>query len=221
MEGKLEFTHEEAELRPQAQATVSAVTHRLAELGTIKLTLRVATGPTRPNLCLNEPDLLTHAHLARSLARCTGAPALTQLFPACRAQLKRSEALALIEKYTEVLRRHPQPWGEDLAEVFSRRSMLYFCIGAQDLARDDALQCVTLQPLYTVGYYRLGLANFALGEFAAGAQAFRAGLRVSPANPRLTCAFHAARNELRSRADGRLFMVAALAAGGGESVTCT
>ncbi len=173
MAGKLEFTHEENLLRPAAQATVSAVSHRLAELGP---------------------------------------PALSQLFPASRARVPRGHAEALVEKYTEVLRRHSQPWGEDLAEVLSRRSTLHFSLGALHQARDDAARCVELQPLYTVGYYRLGLAHFALGDFPAAAHAFRAGLKVSPGNERLTRAFHHTVAEWTAAGKAERMFVAAPAA---------
>ena len=52
-------------------------------------------------------------------------------------------------------------------------------------ARDDAKECIRLQPQFLKGYYRLAVALIAMREFDVATQTLRQGLQIEPQNSQL------------------------------------
>ncbi|CAM9409023.1 unnamed protein product [Chrysoparadoxa australica] len=92
-----------------------------------------------------------------------------------------SEAQTLLDRYNLLITRLKDR-GEEVAEVYSRRSTLLCLLGKFNQARSDAQTAIELDHQYAAGYYRLGCAQVGLGDLNAAIEAFSAGLKLSPSN---------------------------------------
>mmetsp|Transcript_41363 Transcript_41363/g.71215 ORF Transcript_41363/g.71215 Transcript_41363/m.71215 type:complete len:270 (+) Transcript_41363:147-956(+) len=84
---------------------------------------------------------------------------------------------ALIKQYTHLI---DEGRAEGEARVFVRRSTLYASAGKFKRAKKDAVHALIIDPSLSVAYYRLGCAEFGLGNPEAAAQAFSSGLKYNP-----------------------------------------
>ena len=98
----------------------------------------------------------------------TRATRLSHLPP---TEISYDECMAMIRGYSTVLCKR-RPWSAEQAELFSRRSTLFACVGMYDEALQDAKMAIILDPYYTMGYYRAGAVHFELKEYMKAAEYF-------------------------------------------------
>ena len=86
-----------------------------------------------------------------------------------------------VDLYSQAIQKDPKN------HVFvSNRSASYGGLEQWDKARDDAKECIRLDPSFVKGYYRLASAQMALQDHDGALATIRQGLTVEPNNPQLT-----------------------------------
>ena len=85
-----------------------------------------------------------------------------------------------VDLYSRAIQKDPQNH-----VYFSNRSASYGGLDQWDKARDDAKECIRLDPSFVKGYYRLASAQIALQDHDAALATIRQGLAVDPNNPQL------------------------------------
>ena len=69
--------------------------------------------------------------------------------------------------------------------IYSNRSAAYVKAGQFELALQDANKCIALEPGFTKGYGRKGVALHAMNRFDHAVAAYKEGLKLSPNDPHL------------------------------------
>lgn len=73
----------------------------------------------------------------------------------------------------------------DLSRLYSNRSACHLKLKAYEPAAADARRCIDLDPFWSKGFYRLGMALEAAGFIFEAHRAFAEGLIVDPGNAEL------------------------------------
>lgn len=77
------------------------------------------------------------------------------------------------ESYTKAIEKNP-----NMAVYYSNRAAAYSNLGQSQLAADDARIAIELDPAYSKGYSRLGLALYALGDVKGALDAYEKGMQA-------------------------------------------
>jgi len=83
--------------------------------------------------------------------------------------------------YTQAIQKEPKNH-----VFFSNRSASYGGLELWDKAREDAKECIRLDPTFVKGYYRLATAQMALEDHDGALATIRQGLTIDPQNQQLT-----------------------------------
>lgn len=86
-----------------------------------------------------------------------------------------------IKHYSDAIRLDPKNH-----VFFSNRSASYASLQQNEMAANDAKECIRLDPTFVKGYYRLVTALIALKEYDQAASTIKQGLAVDPENSQLT-----------------------------------
>lgn len=89
------------------------------------------------------------------------------------AFMGKKDYAAAIEKYTEALKIAPGN-----AIYLSNRAAAYSALGQPEKAAEDAEIATTLDPKYSKGWSRLGLARFDMGDYHAAREAYQKGIEA-------------------------------------------
>jgi len=96
------------------------------------------------------------------------------------AAFKAGQWQKAIDLYTHVI----QEEGDNHL-IYSNRSAAYVKSGQFELALADANKCIALEPGFTKGYGRKGVALHAMNRFDHAVAAYKEGLKLSPNDPHL------------------------------------
>ncbi|KAJ2482747.1 Small glutamine-rich tetratricopeptide repeat-containing protein 2 [Coemansia sp. RSA 2320] len=85
---------------------------------------------------------------------------------------------------------------DDSAVYFGNRAAAYSQNGDHQKAIDDARRALAIDPNYSKGYSRLGLACFGMGNYEEAVAAYENGLKLDPANKIMETSLETARAKL-------------------------
>ncbi|KAJ8602539.1 hypothetical protein CTAYLR_008346 [Chrysophaeum taylorii] len=142
-----------------------------------------------PPLIVNSP----RSELPVLMAATGGFPA-----PPSKETVPEFKVLRLLKKYTDVIERR-RILDSPAHEPYVRRATLLAAIGDYDRSRRDAAAAIAIAPTSAVAAFRLGVAEYRLGNFDRALAAFANGLQHAPASKHLNTARDAAIAALRSR----------------------
>ncbi|KAJ2498941.1 Small glutamine-rich tetratricopeptide repeat-containing protein 2 [Coemansia sp. RSA 1972] len=84
----------------------------------------------------------------------------------------------------------------DTAVYYGNRAAAYSQHGEHEKAVADAKQALKIDPSYSKGYSRLGLAHFGLGQYKEAADAYTDGLALDPDNKVMLASLESAKSKL-------------------------
>ncbi|KAJ2563796.1 Small glutamine-rich tetratricopeptide repeat-containing protein 2 [Coemansia sp. RSA 1822] len=84
----------------------------------------------------------------------------------------------------------------DTAVYYGNRAAAYSQYGEHEKAVADAKQALEIDPSYSKGYSRLGLAHFGLGQYKEAADAYTDGLALDPGNKVMLASLESAKSKL-------------------------
>lgn len=127
--------------------------------------------------------------------------------PPTKAESRAHEALtalapdklcAMLAKYTKIVERQISS-GKETHEAYVRRATLLAALGEYEQSKHDAHRACELAPTSAVARFRLGVAEYELGNYANAVDAFVAGLQYAPTSIELKDAVTVAMSALRTR----------------------